>query len=105
MTSRVCKTSATRSPPHAAPEAATNSPPAAPYPPLVLNEEEADAVVIALKDAATGSHPTEATAAVSALAKFAQVLPAKIRRRIDSLQRVATLPGPTAAPPPWTRMC
>ncbi|MCT1874278.1 helix-turn-helix transcriptional regulator, partial [Brevibacterium luteolum] len=51
-------------------------------PPLVLNEDEAAAVVIALKDAATGSHPTEASAAVTALAKIVQVLPAKIRRRI-----------------------
>lgn len=67
-------------------------------PPLVLNEDEAAAVVIALKDAATGSHPTEASAAVTALAKIVQVLPAKIRRRIDSLQRVATLPGPYGSP-------
>ena len=67
-------------------------------PPLVLNEDEAAAVVIALKDAATGSHPTEASAAVTALAKIVQVLPAKIRRRIDSLQRMATLPGPYGTP-------
>ena len=67
-------------------------------PPLVLSEDEAAAVVIALKEAATGNHPTEATAAVSALAKIVQVLPAKIRRRIDSLQRVATLPGPYGSP-------
>lgn len=67
-------------------------------PPLVLNEDEAAAVVIALKEAATGTHPTEATAAVSALAKIVQVLPAKIRRRVDSLQRMATLPGPYGTP-------
>lgn len=67
-------------------------------PPLVLNEDEAAAVVIALKDAATGNHPTEASAAVTALAKIVQVLPAKIRRRIASLQRVATLPGPYGSP-------
>lgn len=72
--------------------------PGASLPPLVLNEDEAAAVAIALKDAATGSHPTEATAAVSALAKIVQVLPSKIRRRIDSLQRVATLPGPYGSP-------
>lgn len=63
-------------------------------PPLVLNEEEAAAVVIALKEAATGNHPTESTAAVTALAKIVQVLPHKIRRRIDSLQHVTPLPGP-----------
>ncbi|RRD05734.1 YafY family transcriptional regulator [Arachnia propionica] len=67
-------------------------------PPLVLNEDEATAVVIAMKDAATGNHPTEATAAVTALAKIVQVLPTKIRRRIDSLQRMATLPGPYGTP-------
>lgn len=67
-------------------------------PPLVLNEDEAAAVVIALKEAATGTHPTEATAAVSALAKIVQVFPAKIRRRVDSLQRMATLPGPYGTP-------
>lgn len=72
--------------------------PGGPLPRLVLNEDEAAAVVIALKDAATGSHPTEATAAVSALAKIVQVLPAKIRRRIDSLQRVATLLGSYGSP-------
>ncbi len=72
--------------------------PGASLPPLVLNEDEAAAVVIALKEAATGNHPTESEAAVSALAKIVQVLPNKIRRRIDSLQRLATLPGPHGAP-------
>lgn len=69
-------------------------------PPLILSEDEAAAVVIALKDAATGNHPTEATAAVTALAKIVQVLPNKIRRRIDSLQRVAILPGPYGSSSP-----
>lgn len=72
--------------------------PGASLPPLVLNEDEAAAVVIALKEAATGYLPTEATAAVTALAKITQVLPDKIRSRVDSLQRVATLPGPHGHP-------
>lgn len=67
-------------------------------PPLVLSEDEAAAVVIALREAATGNHPTESTAAVTALAKIVQVLPSKIRRQIDSLRRVATLPGPYGSP-------
>lgn len=67
-------------------------------PPLVLSQDEATAVVVALKEAATGSHPTEAAAAVSALAKIVQVLPSTIRRRIDSLQHLVTIPGPIGAP-------
>ncbi|GAA1617298.1 MULTISPECIES: YafY family protein [Brevibacterium] len=63
-------------------------------PPLVLGEDEAATVVLALKDAATGAYPADPSAAVTALAKIVQVLPAKIRRRIDSLQHLATLPGP-----------
>lgn len=63
-------------------------------PPLVLGEDEAAAVVLALKDAATGAHPADPSAAVTALAKIVQVLPAKIRRRVDSLRHLATLPGP-----------
>ncbi|WP_344351100.1 helix-turn-helix transcriptional regulator, partial [Catellatospora coxensis] len=62
-------------------------------PPLVLGEDEAATVVLALKDAATGAYPADPSAAVTALAKIVQVLPAKIRRRIDSLQHLATLPG------------
>lgn len=68
-------------------------------PPLVLSEDEAAAVVLALKDAATGAHSTESGAAVTALSKIVQVLPTKIRRRIDSLRHVATLPGPYGIPP------
>ena len=63
-------------------------------PPLVLSEEQAAAVVLALKDAATGANPTDPAAAVTALAAIVQVLPTAIRRRIDSLQHVSTLPGP-----------
>ncbi|MDO4685454.1 MAG: YafY family protein [Corynebacterium sp.] len=62
-------------------------------PPLVLNEDEAIAVVIALKEAAASNQMIESRSAITALAKIVQVLPSKIRRRIDSLQRVAMLPG------------
>ncbi|ORC22111.1 hypothetical protein A7979_00960 [Rothia nasimurium] len=60
-------------------------------PPLVLSEDEAAAVVLGLKEVASG-HPTSGDAAVSAMAKIVQVLPARIRRRIDSLRAVATAP-------------
>lgn len=60
-------------------------------PPLVLSEDEAAAVVLGLKEVASGIHPTSGEAAVSAMAKIVQVLPARIRRRIDSLRGVATV--------------
>lgn len=58
-------------------------------PPLVLNEEEAAATVLGLKDVATGTRAVPADAAISAMAKIVQVLPARIRRRISSLSGVA----------------
>ncbi|MBF6355015.1 YafY family transcriptional regulator [Nocardia higoensis] len=62
-------------------------------PPLVLGEEEAAATVLGLKEIATGAHPASAEAAMSAMAKIVQVLPVRIRRRIDSLRTVATPTG------------
>ncbi|MEU4595925.1 transcriptional regulator [Nocardia sp. NPDC023988] len=62
-------------------------------PPLVLSEEEAAATVLGLKEIATGIHPASAEAAISAMAKIVQVLPARIRRRIDSLRTVVTPAG------------
>ena len=61
-------------------------------PPLVLSEEEAAATVLGLKTIATGVHPASSDAALSAMAKIVQVLPPRIRRRIDSLRAVATSP-------------
>lgn len=61
-------------------------------PPLVLSEDEAAATVLGLKEIATGTYPTSGEAAVSAMAKIVQVLPVRIRRRIDSLRAVATSP-------------
>lgn len=58
-------------------------------PPLVLNEDEAAAAVLGLADVATGSHPVSADAAISAMAKLVQVLPARIRGRVGSLVNVA----------------
>ena len=72
--------------------------PGASLPPLVLTEDEAAAVVMGLKEIASGIHPTSEDAAVSAMAKIVQVLPVRIRRRIDSLRNV-TIPqaGPQRA--------
>ncbi|MEV7231266.1 WYL domain-containing protein [Polymorphospora sp. NPDC051019] len=57
---------------------------------LVLSEDEAAAVVMGLKEVASGIHPTSAEAAVGAMAKIVQVLPVRIRRRVHSLRSVAT---------------
>ncbi|WP_154796317.1 helix-turn-helix transcriptional regulator [Occultella kanbiaonis] len=62
-------------------------------PPLVLSEDEAAATVLGLKEIATGAHPSSAEAAVSAMAKIVQVLPPRIRGRIDSLRAVAVPAG------------
>ncbi|MFI6824818.1 helix-turn-helix transcriptional regulator [Micromonospora sp. NPDC050187] len=63
--------------------------PGASLPPLVLSEEEAAAIVMGLKEIASGAHPPSGDAALSAMAKIVQVLPVRIRRRIDSLRAVA----------------
>lgn len=63
--------------------------PGASLPPLVLTEDEAAVVVMGLTEIASGMHATSGDAAVSAIAKLVQVLPARIRRRVDSLRSVA----------------
>ena len=45
-----------------------------------------------LKEVATGGHPAAREAALSAMAKIVQVLPHKIRRRIDSLRVMTHTP-------------
>ncbi|WP_255407470.1 YafY family protein [Yimella sp. RIT 621] len=54
-----------------------------------MSEEEAAATVLGLKDVATGTHAVPADAAISAMAKIVQVLPAGIRRRVSGLSSVA----------------
>lgn len=63
--------------------------PGASLPPLVLGEEEAAAVIMGLKEIASGAFPASGDAAVSAMAKIVQVLPERIRHRIDSLRNVS----------------
>ncbi|MFI6818930.1 helix-turn-helix transcriptional regulator [Nonomuraea sp. NPDC050328] len=63
--------------------------PGASLPPLVLSEDEAAAIVMGLQEITSGPSPTSAEAALSAMAKIVQVLPVRIRRRIDSLRAVA----------------
>lgn len=67
-------------------------------PPLVVDDEEAVALAVGLRTAAQSGVAGVADASVRALAKIVQVMPPRLRRRVDAL-RVATLaselrPGP-----------
>jgi predicted DNA-binding transcriptional regulator YafY len=68
-------------------------------PPLVLDDEEAVALAIGLRAAAQNAIDGIEDASLRALSKVQQVMPAKLRRRIDAV-RAATVPaiwsgGPT----------
>ncbi|GAA2369565.1 YafY family protein [Gordonia cholesterolivorans] len=68
-------------------------------PPLVVDEEEAVAIVSALRTAAHGSAAGMAEASVRALAKVMQVLSPRLRRRADALRAMSVLlPGEQQAP-------
>ncbi len=71
-------------------------------PPLLLDDEEAVAVTVALGAGARGGVAGVEETAVRALAKLEQVLPSRLRRRVDALQRFTVAvppdsPGPTVA--------
>ncbi|MEV0895816.1 YafY family protein [Actinoplanes sp. NPDC049802] len=61
-------------------------------PPLLLDDEEAVAIAVGLRSAAAGSVAGFEETSVRALAKVIQLLPPRLRRRIDALQAVTT-PG------------
>jgi predicted DNA-binding transcriptional regulator YafY len=66
-------------------------------PPLLLYDDEAIAVVVSLRSAASHTVAGLAEASVSALAKLDQVLPARLRERTAALQQATvaiTGPGP-----------
>jgi predicted DNA-binding transcriptional regulator YafY len=75
--------------------------PGADLPPLLLDDDEAVAVAMGLRTAAGGSITGIEETSVRALAKLEQVLPSRLRHRINALQSV-TVPmantGPTADP-------
>ena len=56
-------------------------------PPLLFENEEAVAVALGLRNAASGALPGFEDAAISALAKINQVLPLKLQSQVDSLDR------------------
>jgi predicted DNA-binding transcriptional regulator YafY len=61
-------------------------------PPLVLDDEEAVALAVGLQTAAQGGVAGIAESSVRALAKVVQVMPPRLRRRVDAL-RAMTVPA------------
>jgi predicted DNA-binding transcriptional regulator YafY len=69
-------------------------------PPLLLEDEEAVAVALSLRSAATHSVTGVAEASVRALAKLEQVLPARLREQAAAISQATvplTGPGPTVS--------
>jgi predicted DNA-binding transcriptional regulator YafY len=70
-------------------------------PPLLLDDEEAVAVAVGLRGAAVGTVAGIEETSVRALLKLEQVLPSRLRRRVNALQSVTvslTGAGPTVDP-------
>jgi predicted DNA-binding transcriptional regulator YafY len=70
-------------------------------PPLLLDDDEAIAVVVSLRSAASHTVAGLAEASVSALVKLEQVLPARLRERTSAIQQATvalTGPGPVIDP-------
>ncbi len=68
-------------------------------PPLLLDDEEAVAVAIGLRTAAGGTIAGVEETSLRALAKLEQVLPSRLRRRVNALQAY-TIPVPRDDPGP-----
>jgi predicted DNA-binding transcriptional regulator YafY len=70
-------------------------------PPLLLDDEEAVAVAVGLRTAAAGSVTGIQETSLRALAKLEQVLPSRLRHRVNALQTATVelpTPGPTVDP-------
>src|ERR1700722_2544660 len=63
-----------------------------PLPPLMVNDEEAVALAIGLQAAAQGAVEGIAESSVRALAKVVQIMPARLRRRVEALSAM-TVPA------------
>jgi predicted DNA-binding transcriptional regulator YafY len=68
-------------------------------PPLLLDDDEAVAVAVALRSASGGGASGLESAALSALTKLDQVLPVRLRERIGALRSVTVALGPRQVPP------
>nr|MDT0656776.1 WYL domain-containing protein [Micromonospora sp. DSM 115978] len=74
-------------------------------PPLLLDDEEAVAVTVGLRTAAGGSVTGIEETALRALTKIEQVLPSRLRHRVETLQRaMVRVGGGGPAVPPDTLM-
>ncbi len=62
-------------------------------PPLLLDDEEAVAIAVGLRTAASGAVDGIEETSVRALAKVVQVMPPRLRRRVDALQTYTTVPA------------
>src|SRR5947207_12266341 len=62
-------------------------------PPLLLDDEEAVAVALGLRFAASGSVEGVEEASVRALTKIEQILPARLARRVAALQAAIVMPA------------
>jgi predicted DNA-binding transcriptional regulator YafY len=67
--------------------------PGAALPPLVLDDEEAVALALGLQAAAQGAVAGMAESSVRALAKVVQVMPVRLRRRVDALRQMTVAAG------------
>ena len=74
-------------------------------PPLVLDDDEAVAIAVGMQAAAHGAVPGIEESAVRALTKVVQVMPPRLRRRVDAVQAVTVRgvwgearPGPVVDP-------
>src|SRR5207245_1307402 len=66
-------------------------------PPLLLDDEEAVAVAVALRSSAGGGVTGIGETSVRALVKLEQVFPMRLRRRVNALQAY-TVAAPTSGP-------
>ncbi len=70
-------------------------------PPLLLDDDEAVAVAVGLRTAANGTVTGIEETSLRALAKLEQVLPSRLRHRVNALQTATVeipVPGPTVDP-------
>ena len=67
-------------------------------PPLVVDDDEAVALAVGMQAVAQGAVPGVEEAGVRALTKVVQVMPPRLRRRVEALRAVTTAPTWGTAP-------
>ena len=71
-------------------------------PPLVLDDDEAVALALGLQAAAQGGVAGVAESSVSALTKVVQVMPPRLRRRVEALRAMTVAAGWTVGSGGWS---